>query len=260
MPPTRRGSVESTVPLSTAQDGEPTAISVNNGEQFYPHGVTSLSPDSLSMATTLSQILDYRVQPMTDASKYVEPFSALFRLKGKERRWDIIKSLPSVGIVLYHTERDAFLLVRQFRPAVYSAQVVAAEAAGDPPPSLSTGFTYEVCAGLIDKDKSMLQICHEEIMEECGYNVPTENIVPVTTYIGSAGNSGAVHNLFAAKVDESMRIGHGGGLHADGEAIENLSLPRSNGVEFLGDLSLPKSAGLVAGLSWAMWNIETGRW
>lgn len=37
---------------------------------------------------------------------------------GRERRWDIIKSMPSVGVVLYHTEWDAFLLVRQFRPAV----------------------------------------------------------------------------------------------------------------------------------------------
>ncbi len=30
----------------------------------------------------------------------------------------------------------------------------------------SAGFTYELCAGLIDKAKNMKQICKEEIEEE----------------------------------------------------------------------------------------------
>jgi hypothetical protein len=33
---------------------------------------------------------------------------------------------------------------------------------------LSTGFTYELCAGLIDKAKNLKQICKEEIEEEGG--------------------------------------------------------------------------------------------
>ena len=37
---------------------------------------------------------------------------------GRSKRWDMISSKPSVGIVLYHTELDAFIVVRQFRPAV----------------------------------------------------------------------------------------------------------------------------------------------
>lgn len=116
---------------------------------------------------------------------------------GQKRRWDIVKSLPSVGIVLYHTELDAFLLVRQFRPAVLSvskrccpsgqfhalhlnftsamricytaterllaAVQVYASNPGSLPQRLEDGFTYEICAGLIDKDKSMLQICREEV-------------------------------------------------------------------------------------------------
>jgi len=37
---------------------------------------------------------------------------------GRQRRWDMVKSHSSVGIVLYHAELDALLVVRQFRPAV----------------------------------------------------------------------------------------------------------------------------------------------
>ena len=39
---------------------------------------------------------------------------------GKQRRWDMVKAHSSVGIVLYHAEEDALLVVRQFRPAVSS--------------------------------------------------------------------------------------------------------------------------------------------
>lgn len=38
-----------------------------------------------------------------------------------------------------------------------------AEAAGDPAPPLSVGFTYELCAGIIDKEKSLAHIAAEEV-------------------------------------------------------------------------------------------------
>ena len=31
-------------------------------------------------------------------------------------------------------------------------------------PGLEAGFTFEVCAGLIDKDKPILEICREEVL------------------------------------------------------------------------------------------------
>jgi hypothetical protein len=33
-------------------------------------------------------------------------------------------------------------------------------------PAVLAGFTYELCAGLIDKAKDIKQICREEISEE----------------------------------------------------------------------------------------------
>lgn len=60
-------------------------------------------------------------------------------LAGKPLRWDIIKPLPSVGVVLYHRDLDAWLLVRQFRPAVYATARREAAEAGQPQPSVAEG-------------------------------------------------------------------------------------------------------------------------
>lgn len=46
----------------------------------------------------------------------------------------------------------------------------------------SLGITYELCAGLIDKDVSPTEIAKMEIHEECGFDVPIESIEHVTSY------------------------------------------------------------------------------
>lgn len=48
------------------------------------------------------------------------------------------------------------------------------------PPGLA--FTNELCAGIVDKSKSLVEIAREEILEECGYNVPIERIELVMSY------------------------------------------------------------------------------
>ena len=36
------------------------------------------------------------------------------------------------------------------------------------------GITYELCAGILDKAKDLVEIAKEEVLEECGYDVPLE--------------------------------------------------------------------------------------
>jgi UDP-sugar diphosphatase len=63
---------------------------------------------------------------------------------------------------------NSMLLVRQFRPAMYASLMRTAAKEGkslDVP--LAQGFTCELCAGLVDKEKPMEEIVREEILEEC---------------------------------------------------------------------------------------------
>lgn len=59
--------------------------------------------------------------PLVDGkSAFVQPRTLFYTLDGKKRRWDAVENHGSVGVVIYHTGKQAFLLVRQFRPAVYA--------------------------------------------------------------------------------------------------------------------------------------------
>ena len=46
----------------------------------------------------------------------------------------------------------------------------------------SCGVTLELCAGIVDKEKPLEEIAQEEVMEECGYQVPLECVRKVTSY------------------------------------------------------------------------------
>lgn len=46
----------------------------------------------------------------------------------------------------------------------------------------SLGVTIELCAGIIDKDKPIEEIAKEEVLEECGYDVPLGNLKKVKSY------------------------------------------------------------------------------
>lgn len=45
----------------------------------------------------------------------------------------------------------------------YASALKQTEGEGLPAPPLSVGFTYELCAGIIDKSKSLQQIAAEEV-------------------------------------------------------------------------------------------------
>lgn len=40
----------------------------------------------------------------------------------------------------------------------------------------------ELCAGIVDKDKPIEEIAKEEVLEECGYDVPLSNLKEVKSY------------------------------------------------------------------------------
>ena len=172
-------------------------------------------------------------------TKFIHPIKVTFNQNGKDKTWEAVRSHDSVAILLYHEEKNAFLLVKQFRAPVYLNDS-------------SKMYTYELCAGLVDKDKSLVEIAKEEIDEECGYDVHIKNIQKVTSFFTNVGISGGCQHLFFAKINESMRIHDGGGIND--EQIELHFLPIEKCDELIFDESKAKTPGLMFSFYWFLKN------
>ena len=181
-------------------------------------------------------------------SKYIRPFSIVFSQNGMRRKWDCIKAHDSVSILLYHKDKDAFLFVKQFRPSLWYHETGGDTSKIDE----NTGFSYEFCAGLCDKEGlEPEEVAIEEVLEETGYAVPSVNYI--TSSFTGLGFSANRQSVFYAIIDESMKKGQGGGV--DDECIELVFIVRKDIYEFLYDESKPKGAGALFGLLWFMSNV-----
>lgn len=172
-----------------------------------------------------------------EAPKYVKPVRILYTQNGRELTWEAVKSHDSVAILLYHAEKQSILLVKQFRPPVYINHSEHL-------------FTYELCAGIVDKNVPLVQIAKEEIDEECGYDVPLEKIEKVTSFFTTVGISGAKQHLYYARIDETMRLHDGGGIHSEEIILE--WVPLAEAKTFVFDESKAKTPGLMFAFYWFM--------
>ncbi len=175
----------------------------------------------------------FRTEPLKEAH-YVHAHLARYTQNGVEKSWEVVEAHDSVAVLIYHTQKEAFVLVRQFRPAVYMHD--------------GKGVTIELCAGIADKALPPVQIAVEEIEEECGYSVPLEAMERITSFYTSVGFAGSRQTLFYAEVDESMHTSEGGGI--DDEEIEVLYLPVNEAMRFLYDESIAKTPGLMFAFMW----------
>jgi UDP-sugar diphosphatase len=170
-----------------------------------------------------------------ESPRFVKPIKIEYTHKDKERTWEAVLSHNSVSTLLWHKEKDAFVLVKQLRPAILNADGI-------------DGYTYELCAGIIDKNASDKQIAKEEIEEECGFDVPLDTIEYVTKFYPAVGITGAFQKLYYAELCESMRVSDGGGLHD--EEIEVIYLPLVDAKTFMFDESKKKAPGLMLAFYW----------
>ena len=180
-----------------------------------------------------TNIKNFKLQELTN-SKFIKTAFATYEQNGKAKSWEIVEAHDSVAILLYHTEKNAFILVKQFRPAVYLNN--------------QNGMTVELCAGIVDKNLSLVSIAQEEIEEECGYRVSIEEIEKITSFHTSVGFAGSKQMMYFAKVDESMKVSDGGGV--DDEQIEVIFLPVGEAKAFIYDESIAKTPGLMFAFMW----------
>lgn len=177
-------------------------------------------------------------------SKYIRPFSIHFVQDGIKRKWDCIKAHDSVSCLLYHTQRNAFLFVKQFRPSLWYYQKQNGINSDE------LGISYKFCAGLCDKGLDEKRTMIEEIFEETGY--ATNDVRYITSSFTGLGFSANRQSIFYALIDESMKRGAGGGI--DDEKIELCFIERAKINEFLLDESKPKGAGALFGITWFLAN------
>jgi len=118
------------------------------------------------------------VMKSLEKSIYLKPYTMHFIQNGQKKTWDLLGIHDSVAIIIYNVTRKVLVLVKQFRPAVYLGTVDPQDRIIDQtidttkyPPT--NGITIELCAGIVDKPSlSLVEIAKEEVIEECGYDVP----------------------------------------------------------------------------------------
>lgn len=179
-------------------------------------------------------ITDFTVAPL-DAPQFVKPVRIHYVQNGTPCTWEAVQSHDSVAVLLYHREKKAFLLVKQFRAPVYMNDA-------------HQRCTYELCAGIIDKPATEGQIAKEEIDEECGYSVKVSAIEKITSFYTNVGVSGSRQHLFFSVIDEGMRIHDGGGIHTEEILLEFVPLAEARA--FVYDESKAKTPGLMFGFYW----------
>jgi len=167
-------------------------------------------------------------------SNFVKLKRMHYTQEGVEKAWDLAEVHDSVSILLYHKEKNSFVIVKQFRPPVYLKN--------------EDGFTYELCAGIVDKNLLHVEIAKEEILEECGFDVESKNIQKITSFFSSVGFAGSIQTLYFAELDDSMKVSAGGGVEA--EDIEVIYLHVEDAKQFIVDERKAKTPGIMFAFMW----------
>jgi len=167
--------------------------------------------------------------------RFIKPILINFEQSGIEKKWEAVISHDSVAVLIYHKEKKSFILVKQLRATVLNK-------------NKTNGMMYELCAGIVDKDSSNAQIAKEEVLEECGYDIPTENLEKISSFYTSVGISGTYQTIYYAECDNSMKVNEGGGLND--EEIEVIYIPLEEANKFMFDETYQKTTGVMLAFYW----------
>ncbi|KAF8373755.1 hypothetical protein PRIPAC_80184, partial [Pristionchus pacificus] len=224
----------------------------------YTKGYASLDAEPLHIFKMSAQ-----PQPTIDIKGFQEKFQSIylrsyrlnFEQDGQAREFDLTLRHSSVATLLYHKDRNQFLMVRQFRPAIFVSRILKMEEnRGKTVHDVDwkkydreIGYTRELCAGLVDKDIPLIDIAREEIDEECGYNVSNDMIRWISSFVVDSGHP---QHLFYTEIDDSHKSHEGGGNNHEGEFIYQVWLSEEEARNHLIS-SDPRSApGLLYALEW----------
>uniref|UniRef100_A0A7M5UGI0 Nudix hydrolase domain-containing protein n=1 Tax=Clytia hemisphaerica TaxID=252671 RepID=A0A7M5UGI0_9CNID len=205
------------------------------------------------------EIKDMKLVPCTQ-SKYVVPGRVTFNQNGRQRKWDYVKVHDSVSILIYNKTRDAFVLVRQFRPAPYlninskmlKEEVSDIENKSSEKKEFKTvapfelGVTYELCAGIVDQKRPLVEITKDAISQMMGYNVEEKQIKRIyqTNHVGYSGDR---CDIYIVEVTDEMLIKD---FKPDADLVEYFYLSRNDAQEFATSDEYVKNSNVIASILW----------
>jgi ADP-ribose pyrophosphatase len=120
-----------------------------------------------------------------------------------ERAYDVMRRGDAVALLLYDPERDAVVLVEQFRlPPLYCGM---------------SPWQIEVVAGLVEPGEDYDAVARRESREEADL-APIGDLVPIQRYMPSSGASDESVMLLCGRVDSSQA----GGVYGLAEEHEDI--------------------------------------
>lgn len=128
---------------------------------------------------------DIHVGEVPRDSPWLRSVRVHYTQDGRRKVWDVIRIHDSVSMIVFNTSRRKLVFVKQFRPAVYYTFLPESTHNAielDRYPA-TLGLALELCAGIIDKDKPLVEIARDELREECGYEAPVSAFKQISTYL-----------------------------------------------------------------------------
>jgi ADP-ribose pyrophosphatase len=145
---------------------------------------------------------------------------------------EILRRGPAVGVLLYDPDRDAVVLVDQFR--------IGPLVIGRPP------WMTELVAGMIEPGENPVDVARRESLEEAG--CPVIDLIKVYDYVVSPGCMDETVELYCGRVDSST-AGGDFGLPEEGEDIRVRIVSTDDALKDLEAGKITNSLAIV-GLLW----------
>lgn len=192
-----------------------------------------------------------------EKSIYLKPYTMHFTQNGSKRTWDLLTVHDSVAIVLYNTTRNVLILVKQFRPAVYYGSIPIEDRKEEGEVDIhkypiENGITVELCAGIVDKKLPLTEIAKEEILEECGYDVPINKLEKIGSYCSGVGTSGSLQTAFYCEVTDEMKVAAGGGV--EDEIIEVIEMTVHEVKKYISQNHIKSPPSFMFAIYWFLYN------
>ncbi|RZC37098.1 NUDIX domain containing protein [Asbolus verrucosus] len=202
----------------------------------------------------MNKVKDVVIKPL-EKSIYLKPHTMHFTQNGLKRTWDLLEVHDSVAILLHNTQRNTLVFVKQFRPPVYFGSIPEEDRSNEIdtdkyPPEL--GITLEMCAGLVDKDASLPQIAKEEVLEECGYEVPVSSLIKIGSYRSGVGTLGSLQTTYYCEVSDEMKVSQGGGVGDEIIEVVEMTVPEVQ--KYVEQDKVPSPPSFLFAVYWFLYN------